>query len=94
MNKYSKYQLSLVADNGNSMSFNIYSASFYEIKNQGPVNIVSTSDSDGDITVSRENGVAKLVVDGEKISFNEKLWYRVVETMLSLNLEILNSNPK
>lgn len=94
MKIYIKYELSLVEDNGNSDNFNIFAANFQEINNQRMIRVISTSDSDGTITASRENGIAKLVVDGEEISFNEKLWFRVVETILSLNLEMLNSNTK
>lgn len=93
MEKYTRYQLSLFENNGNSTSNNIYPPFWYEpIK--GPIRVIGSSDSDGNVTYSRENSVATLVVDGKKISFNEKLWFKVVETMLSLNLEIINSNNK
>jgi hypothetical protein len=94
MKQYTKYELSLHEGNGNTMTHNIYAASNYEINNQEMVRVISTSDSDGTVTLSRQNGVAKLIVDGDEISFNEKLWYKVVETILSLNLEMLNSGTK
>lgn len=94
MEEYARYALSLVKDNEDSMGFNIYPPYSYDKTQKGPIRVIGRSDSDGSITFSRQDGIAKLVVDGESISFNENLWYRVVETMLSLNLEILNSNNK